>query len=402
MGEEDDEKECEYLFDNEEISNTHPVLEDFNQDEEQTALPKRGKWMISKVEEGRFNYIHISQAIRLLLPREYIARCRQKRHWASKYLPGKEPLNPDHDIFVFGYVALKRITEGVKTYMVSRVERIESTKDGTEVLSFKLKENPPVRLRCSPYDYDINEQYKVREEIILTPWRSPSGVLGPVELLPVQDCPGRYVLHEDSKRRLQELGYAPIGEKKAVISPKKSVHMSFGEELEEGYYEGEEVLERRLRNDMTYEFKVRFKGYGPDDDMWLPASSYNRTVSFQTTSRFGRKRKHKADDDDFTFTEPKRRKATRSPNKVTQARRGSQGKKDERGKETRSTGEEMQSKQKRETLVSRRFSKKLRFCSKKPRLASTKNQWKELSLCPVMTVTLMLLTPFMSKMSRTL
>lgn len=53
--------------------------------------------------------------------------------------------------------------------MVSRVERIESTKDGTKVLSFKLKENLPVRSRCSPYDCDINEQYKVREEIILTP-----------------------------------------------------------------------------------------------------------------------------------------------------------------------------------------------------------------------------------------
>jgi len=92
--------------------------------------------MISKVEEGRLNYIHISQAIILLLPREYIARCHQKRHWMSKYLSGKEPLNPNHDIFVFGYVALKRITEGVKTYMVLSVERIKSTKDGREVLSF--------------------------------------------------------------------------------------------------------------------------------------------------------------------------------------------------------------------------------------------------------------------------
>ena len=358
LREEDDEKECGCLADNEEISNNHRDLEDSNQDEEQAALPKREKWMISKMEEGRLNYIHISQAIRLLLPREYIARCRQKRHWASKYLPGKEPLNPDHDIFVFGYVALKRITEGVKTYLVSRVERIESTKDGTEVLSFKLKENPPVRLRCAPYDCDINERYKVGEEIILTPWRSPSGVLGPVELLPVPDCPGHYVLHEESKKRLQELGHVPIGEKKAAISPQKSAHMSFAEELDEGYYEVEEVLERRLRNDMTYEFKVRFKGYGPDDDMWLPASSFNRTVSFQTTSRFGRKRTHKTDDNDFAFTEPKRRKATTSPKKARQEHQGSQGKKDERGKETRRTGEKTQSKQKKETLVSRRFSTK--------------------------------------------
>ena len=44
---------------------------------------------------------------------------------------------------------------------------------------------------------------------------------------------------------------------------------------------------------MTYEFQVRFKGYGPEDDMWLLASSFNKAVSFQMTSRFGQKRLHK-------------------------------------------------------------------------------------------------------------
>lgn len=74
--------------------------------------------------------------------------------------------------------------------MVSRVQIIKSTKEGTEVLSSnQRKANPPVRLRSLPYDCDINEQYKLRQKIILTPWQSPSGVLGPVELLPVPDCP---------------------------------------------------------------------------------------------------------------------------------------------------------------------------------------------------------------------
>ena len=44
---------------------------------------------------------------------------------------------------------------------------------------------------------------------------------------------------------------------------------------------------------MTHEFQVRFKGYGPEDDMWLPASSFNKAVSFQMTSRFGQKGLHK-------------------------------------------------------------------------------------------------------------
>lgn len=114
----------------------------------------------------------------------------------------------------------------------------------------------------------------------------------PVELLSIAESPGRCVLHEESKRWPNELGYVPFAEEidgleeSAEISPQN-------QELEEGFYEVEEVLGRRLREDMTYEFQVRFKGYGPEDDMWLPASSFNRTVSFQTTSRCGRKRKHK-------------------------------------------------------------------------------------------------------------
>ena len=29
--------------------------------------------------------MHVKQAIKILLPREYISRSSQKRHWASKY-----------------------------------------------------------------------------------------------------------------------------------------------------------------------------------------------------------------------------------------------------------------------------------------------------------------------------
>lgn len=78
--------------------------------------------------------------------------------------------------------------------------------------------------------------------------------------------------------------------------------------VEEGFYEVEEVLGRRLRKDMSYEFQVRFKGYGPEDDMWLPASSFNRTVSFQTTSCFGQNRKHKTSEGSSAEIEPPTKK----------------------------------------------------------------------------------------------
>lgn len=62
------------------------------------------------------------------------------------------------------------------------------------------------------------------------------------------------------------------------------------------FYEVEEVIGRRLSKDaLCYEYKVRFKGYGSAEDMWLPASFFNRPIQFESTSKFGRKRKHTLD-----------------------------------------------------------------------------------------------------------
>ena len=67
-----------------------------NKEEETEA--KGSQWKISKIGGNRTTYIHIIQALKLILPREYIARCHQKRHWAAKYLPGKVPVDPKHDL----------------------------------------------------------------------------------------------------------------------------------------------------------------------------------------------------------------------------------------------------------------------------------------------------------------
>ena len=53
-------------------------LEQEDLEQELEANSKGGKWMITKLEQGNLSDIHISQAIKILLPREYIARSRQK------------------------------------------------------------------------------------------------------------------------------------------------------------------------------------------------------------------------------------------------------------------------------------------------------------------------------------
>ena len=44
-------------------------------------------------------------------------------------------------------------------------------KCGGEPLIFKLRDNPPVQLRCVLYGCDADDEYQVGEEIVLTSWR---------------------------------------------------------------------------------------------------------------------------------------------------------------------------------------------------------------------------------------
>lgn len=87
-------------------------------DEDDVDLKGGKNWKISKYIDRKLTYIHATQAIKILLPREYVSRCHQKRHWASKYLPGKEPLNPTHNIFKYCHVALMVTQKGKCLYHI--------------------------------------------------------------------------------------------------------------------------------------------------------------------------------------------------------------------------------------------------------------------------------------------
>ena len=41
------------------------------------------------------------------------------------------------------------------------------------------------------------------------------------------------------------------------------------------------------------EYKVHFKGYSEEDDMWLPVEAFNQSVDYTSLSSYGRKQKHK-------------------------------------------------------------------------------------------------------------
>lgn len=302
---ENDEKECIPTIERkhcEDIDSSVAQEGEEESVEEPNIKEQDKKWKISKRDANGITMVHIRQAVKLVLPREYISRSRSKRHVAAKYLPGKAPLNPEHNIVKFCDVALKAVVKGKKYYDIARVEVIQSL-DGSDVASFQLKPNASMRLRCSIYDPDDDdeeeEMYAIKTEVILTPWKSASSVLGPVELLPHASLKGIFILHSNSRKMLNDLGFC---QRPTVRNPSQAHNDEEEDEetqpnssVEDGFYEVDEITERRLNKDGLYEYKVRFKNYGPEDDMWLPASSFNGAIEFSSTSRFGRKRKHVAD-----------------------------------------------------------------------------------------------------------
>ena len=189
-------------------------MQEADESDQSEPEEKGKKWKVSRrLDDGTVSYIHIKQAIKLHLPREYISRYRQRRQWASKHLPGKAPIDPSHNIIKFGDVALKCFQKGAKRFNIGRIEILQPSNNGSELTSFELKRNAPVRFRCSLYTHSVSENtYNVSREVVLTPWKVPSSLIGPVELLVNPNTPGKYSLHPQSEEKLAELSYICRGE----------------------------------------------------------------------------------------------------------------------------------------------------------------------------------------------
>ena len=234
--------------------------------QEEETEAKGSQWKISKIVGNKTTYIHIKQALKLILPREYIARCRQKRQWAGKYLPGRAPIDPKHDIVKFSNVALKSVQQGQRVFDIARVEDIQSANDGSQSTSFKLKGDTTMRCRFSFYQRSSTSNiYHIHPSLGFTNWRPSSSILGAVELIPdMKDTIGCYILHKDSKKRLDEMGYICRGDfqdnEPGIAS--HTMEDQPDNPLPDDFYEIDSVLERHLSKDtLTCEYRVRFKGY---------------------------------------------------------------------------------------------------------------------------------------------
>lgn len=235
------------------------------------SVPPNMRWYIKK--DG--NNVHISKALKVLLPREYISKERSRRHWVGKSLiQAWSKIDKSHDVIRFRDVAV-RVKDQVEFLHILSIQ----SEEGKEQISANSKNKGSVRGR--PYTEVSQGKYDVPYKILLSKWIPLNKVLCEIEMVKNED--GTSSLSEDSIAKLQ------LKEKDNL-----KIASTADTNTDDDYYEVEKVLEVRLNKQFhSEEYKVRFKGYTSDDDMWLPSSAFKEPVTFHTISKRGRLRKHR-------------------------------------------------------------------------------------------------------------
>ena len=72
---------------------------DINLKKEKAFRKKNNReWYVSRTLNDRITYLHIKRAIKVIIPRKCVSSESSRRHIASNYLPGLEPINNDHNV----------------------------------------------------------------------------------------------------------------------------------------------------------------------------------------------------------------------------------------------------------------------------------------------------------------
>ena len=239
---------------------------------------RKSKWCI----ERNGSLIHVKKALKLLIPREFISKERSRRHWVSNSLHSSlKPIDPSHDVIQFRDVAIA----DKDNFFILHILSILS-EDGKELVSTSSKCRHTVR-GIIYRDVESN-QYGFVSSVFVSRWLPVSKVL--MEVVLETDSNGLAKLSERSELDLE-----------TVLANYNHIEAGIDEITEcadDKFYEVEKIIDVRLnRQYHSEEYKVRFKGYGSEDDMWLPSSSFREPVQFQTVSKRGRARKHRTKDE---------------------------------------------------------------------------------------------------------
>ena len=201
-------------------------------------------------------------------------------------------IEKSHDIVLFCDIVLKAQFQCKKAYKVGRIIALR-TDQGKDLVSTSSK-SKTVKIRCLIYQTSSG-YYRAPLDMGITEWKSVSCVLKVLSLKVVEEKGLQLNMEdEDCLRQMgicqfEDLEAASVDTELESDSSAEDIQIPLSDESDP-YYEVDTILDRRFDKDThMVQYRVRFKGYGSEDGMWLPENSFNCPVNFQSVSSFGRK-----------------------------------------------------------------------------------------------------------------
>ena len=270
------------IYDDQEVNfSTTDIVESDEDDgrNSETSNRRISKWYIEK--NGAL--IHIKKALKLLIPREFISKERSRRHWVADSLHNSlVPIDPSHDVIQFRDVAI-RDGDGYSILLILSM----ITEDGRELVSTSSKRKHTIR-GIIYRDVESNK-YGFMSTLFVSRWIPVSKVL--MEVVLESDSNDIAKLSEQSQLELESVLANDVCSEVGLEEIPNTAD-------DNKFYQVEEIIDVRLnRQYHSEEYKVRFRGYGSDHDMWIPSSAFREPVQFRTVSKRGRVRKHKTKDE---------------------------------------------------------------------------------------------------------
>ena len=229
----------------------------------------KDRWFITRVIKGKVSRIHIRQALKILINREYISRERSRRHIASKYVSSKS-VDENHNVLCFRFVVAK-VSNDIH---VCKVAALNS--NGKHVLS-AASDNDSATCRLIPLERVPGEKhlYSFAEKVVVSSWLKVSNVLGEIGMI---EKDGKFEVIGKSREFLRsaKFDFSESEDKKIAKQLSKSLPPS-------DFKEVEDVTDRKIDPE-THQFIYHVKLKGQDEQVWLYESCFNQPIRYSRRS----------------------------------------------------------------------------------------------------------------------
>ena len=279
-----------------------------NDDKAESENSGRRKWFLSKMINGNKKEIHLSQALKLLIPREFVSRERSRRHIASKFLPDRGEISELHNVILFRFVVAK-ISGKIN---ICKVAALNS--NGKSVKSASNLDDG-VTCQLIPLEKVKSEKdlYVLPHKIVVSSWMKVSNILGEVKM----SC------NKSNQFSILEKSLSVLDEAEQTLN--EAADRKFAQSVSKSlppveFREVEDIIDKKIDpKTEEYLYLVKFKG-GEGTPVWLNQSCFDRKIHFSKRKGFHSNEKIHASENS-SFMELALKNA--APEKATSSKRKS-------------------------------------------------------------------------------